>query len=335
MTTFAMDRIALRSPDALLAAVPYLLGFHPVESAVLVWMRGGRLILTQRIDLPPTPDALPAWSAAVWSHEAAAIADELVLVIASTHAADPELLSAIVERATSLGIAMRDMLRLDGERWWSLLCSDPDCCPPEGRRIDESARSAVGAEFTVQGRAPLVDREALERLFANDEALAAEVATCVAAAASAGGRVERWRDRRIRRIAAVLASSAPMSAEDIAEVVTGLSDVRVRDTLLWDAARWSTDDVERAIDRLARATSGAPAGLVAPVATVASLLSWLCGDGARALTALDRARADDPEYSLALLLAASLEAGLNPQRWREAMASLTRTVCRYGTPAMR
>ena len=39
------------------------------------------------------------------------------------------------------------------------------------------------------------------------------------------------------------------------------------------------------------------------------------------------------EYSLALLLAASLEAGLPPVAWRESMAGLSRDHCRHGADA--
>jgi hypothetical protein len=60
------------------------------------------------------------------------------------------------------------------------------------------------------------------------------------------------------------------------------------------------------------------------------LLAWLIGDGARALVALERAGADDPSYSLAALLSASIGGGLPPSLWRQAMTDLTREECRFG-----
>ena len=69
---------------------------------------------------------------------------------------------------------------------------------------------------------------------------------------------------------------------------------------------------------------------MAPVASCAAIVAWLLGDGARAQIAVERARRDDGEYSLALLLAASLRAGLPPDAWRESMAALTRDDCRHG-----
>lgn len=49
MTT---NSISLRSPHELLAIVPFVLGFHPTNSIVVVCLRHHRLGLTQRLDLP-------------------------------------------------------------------------------------------------------------------------------------------------------------------------------------------------------------------------------------------------------------------------------------------
>ena len=40
-------------PDELLAIIPYLVGFHPDESIVAVFIKSGRIVLTARMDLPP------------------------------------------------------------------------------------------------------------------------------------------------------------------------------------------------------------------------------------------------------------------------------------------
>jgi hypothetical protein len=66
-----------------------------------------------------------------------------------------------------------------------------------------------------------------------------------------------------------------------------------------------------------------------------AVVAWLLGDGARARIAVDRARQDDAGYSLALLLEASLGAGLPPAAWRESMAALTRDACRHGADVVR
>ena len=49
MTTNALK---LKDPNELLAVIPYLLGFHPTRSLVLVCLSNNRIGLTQRLDLP-------------------------------------------------------------------------------------------------------------------------------------------------------------------------------------------------------------------------------------------------------------------------------------------
>ena len=54
MTTSA---IKLTSPHELLAVVPYLLGFNPTHSIMVLCLRDHRLGLTQRLDLPRSENA--------------------------------------------------------------------------------------------------------------------------------------------------------------------------------------------------------------------------------------------------------------------------------------
>ena len=55
--------IALRSPADLIAATPYLLGFHPTDSVVVVGFRDDRLTFVARGDLPD-PGTPPETAAA-------------------------------------------------------------------------------------------------------------------------------------------------------------------------------------------------------------------------------------------------------------------------------
>jgi hypothetical protein len=338
--THSLDHLVLRSPDALVAAVPYLLGFHPRESAVAVWLQGRRIALTQRLDLPTRPSDHAAWLAAMWHHPLADSADELIVIVVSAESPDAELLGMVTDRAAEAGIEIRDLLRIDDGRWWSLLCTDGQCCPREGRVVDPVTASSVAAEFTGVGRAPLAAREALEHSLGPDEVRQALVAVALAAAPAvpSGPARERWRDERIASTLALLADGpggGPQRAECLAAALGGLGDVRVRDTVLWEASRWSAEALQSAFEHLTVALRSAPVGHVAPVASCAAIIAWLLGDGARAHIAVDRALCDDCEYSLAVLVGASLRAGLPPTAWRESMAGLTRDACRHGAETMR
>jgi hypothetical protein len=330
-----LTSLILRSPDAVLAAIPYLLGFHPVQSAVALWLRDRRIVLTQRLDLPLGAEQHEQWLAALWNHSASDSADEVILVLATPDPADPRLLAMVLERAELSGLGVRDVLRVDAGRWWSLLCSDEGCCPSMGRDVDAGTAASVAAEFTVVGCAPLADREHLERSLGPDVVKQALVAAALTAAARmpTGRDREPWRDERISVALRTLgaAGEAPPRAETVADLLRGLADVRVRDTVLWEVSRWEPDRLPTVLDRLGILLRGAPPGHVAPVATLTAIVAWLLGDGARAQIAVVRARQDDHEYSLAQLVGASLGAGLPPAAWRESMAGLSRDVCRHGS----
>ena len=326
--------VSLRSPEALLASLPYLLGFRPERSAVLVWLVQGRLLLTQRLDLPGDDAELAAWIDVAWTHAAAPVADEIVVVLVGGAQECAGAATAVAERAAVEGVALRDVLRWEDERWWSLLCDDEECCPPAGRTIDPSIRDVVAAEFALLGRAPRGSRQEVEAELDVDEDRAREVAAVRSARPRARGR-EAWRDRCLAALLEyVAAEDQPVpEASEAAEHLAALADIRVRDTVLWELCRADQDELDRALTRLQGLVRVAPAGRVAPVATTAALCAWLAGDGARAGIALERALADDPRYSLATLLAGSMTNGLPPSAWRESMATLSRRACRYGIDA--
>ena len=56
--------------------------------------------------------------------------------------------------------------------------------------------------------------------------------------------------------------------------------------------------------------------MVPPVASLLAYAAWLDGRGALANVALDRALAEDPAYSMALLLRDALDHGRRRGRWR-------------------
>lgn len=340
--TSAPDSLTLRSPDSLLSALPYLLGFDPEHSLVMVWLRDGRIHLTQRLDLPFSAAAaqsdqvgaaryhgdLEQWHHAIWAHAAANSCTEVIVLWVCEGPVPIELVDRVMQDAEHHRLDVRDVLRSDSGRWWSLLCSDPACCPVEGRAINESEAAEVAAEFALAGRAPRRVRADVEAEFVRDECLAAEVAAVALPRAPRRGPArEQWRDERIKDLLDLI--EAPEATSDaIAHALVALGDVRVRDTTLWSLLHASSP--ETWADVLTRLLRAAPDGRVAPVGTCCAIAHWLSGDGMRSRLAVERARADDPGYSLAALVHMSLAAGLPPRAWRDAMSELTRDDCRHG-----
>ncbi|HZD98075.1 MAG TPA: DUF4192 family protein, partial [Micromonosporaceae bacterium] len=64
---------AVKTPTDVLAVVPYLLGFTPERSVVIIAMRDRRVVFQARADLPPADDI-----AAVAGHLATVVARQRV-----------------------------------------------------------------------------------------------------------------------------------------------------------------------------------------------------------------------------------------------------------------
>lgn len=331
----SVDTLALRSPDALLASLPYLIGFTPHESVVVVWLADGTLVLTQRMDWPQR-EGRAAWLSALLAPRAATRADEVVVVVVGdgSGVADavpvPDLARAVGRQCRDTGVLLRDLLHLRGDTWRSLLCHDPDCCPLVGRPLAPGVRLQVAAEFTAAGHAPLADRAEVVASLAADAGVGQRVEPHVSEARRGDAGLESWREESLAILAAALRGEAGDPDRVSGVAIAALGDVRVRDTVLWDITTGSHEYRERARALLLEALRGSPPGDVAPVATSFAVVAWLLGDGARAATALERALAADPGYALALLLRQGLEAGLPPGHWAEAMGGLSREECRHG-----
>jgi len=124
-----------------------------------------------------------------------------------------------------------------------------------------------------------------------------------------------------------LVTGPELEPEAMAEVLIGLADVRVRDTLLWDVMHEEPIVWKRAAQRLAEVVRAAPDAYVAAPATVLAILRWQTGDGSRAVAAVERARGADPSYTLADLVDRCLAGGMHPDVWRDGLASLRREAC--------
>jgi hypothetical protein len=156
--------ISVAGPRDLLAAVPYLLGYRPTDSAVVLAMGGEAILATICADLPG-PDADPAQAARAAEPlvtEALRLrADGVILAMVGPAERSLPLLDGLLDAYGSCGIAVHEALRLSDGWFWSYGCDEPVCCPPEGQRFDPGA-SAVPAEATLAGRVVLPDRATYE-----------------------------------------------------------------------------------------------------------------------------------------------------------------------------
>ena len=142
----------LTSPHDLLAAVPFLVGYHPENSIVVIALNGETIGMAMRIDYPEEVD--PDQIDTLASHLLREDADSaLVVAYVPETVFDSEfLLGSISDAIAMRGILIREVLEVRADRWRSTICDDQGCCPPEGNPMPSHEESRVAAEQVAQGR---------------------------------------------------------------------------------------------------------------------------------------------------------------------------------------
>jgi hypothetical protein len=329
-TRTPQQRVRIGSPLTLLAVVPGLLGFEPADSIVVIGtgQPGAEVELTLRYDLPEP--AAPRGAAAVADGVTSILAVQHITTAAAVgygpDSAVAPVADALRTRAREAGIAVTEVLRAEGGRYWSYVCSNPRCCPPEGTPFDV-ADHPVARAFAASGRQVLASRQELAATIApadGDQATAMRLAT---------RRAERQLTARVsqmtpvshrnarRRLAAAVGQPMTVDAirryqagetigpEPAAWLTVALRELRVRD----DAWARMLPEYNAAHTRLwTDLTRLAQPGYVAAPASLLAFVAWQAGDGALANLALDRALADNQRYSMARLLRRALDSGAPP-----------------------
>ncbi|MFJ8565399.1 DUF4192 domain-containing protein [Streptomyces sp. NPDC093514] len=162
-------QITLRSPAELADALPYMLGFHPTDSLVMVAVHGegGRFGGRLRVGIPSTP--------AEWEDTARQVADCLIrgserragkpdgiVVYLCQEPAGEEDGRRVMDRLRPLAQRIRlacgaldvpvlEALCLSAGRFWSYVCPDERCCPAEGTRLAAVGTSVLAATATFAG----------------------------------------------------------------------------------------------------------------------------------------------------------------------------------------
>jgi hypothetical protein len=306
MTTQERTKVSLKSPGALAASLPYLLGFQPHDDLVAVWIKDNSILVTQRADLEPALTNPRVFFAPLMDKDP----DEVVLVVYGEITLEQSL--ALVKEASEVA-HVKDVMWVRNDRWASMLCEDLRCCPKDGRPIE----LGDGAEFVAEGVAPYEDRQTL--------VASLQPAGKVRLKPCPKQGLEAYRDDALTKFS--LADPKPV---ELREMSRSLHDIRVRDTLLWEASQTSYD-LDRLYERLCEILRVTHPMDAAPVATTTALVAWQRGDGAAANVACDFAEQADENYSLMQLVRLSLASALPPSNWTEAMRGLTRDDCRYGT----
>lgn len=311
-------RLRVRRPADFLAVIPYLLGFHPAESLVVVLSRRGRVLLTARIDLPP-PGEETAVAAQVRQLRTQHEVDELVLV---GYGDDGPGTRRVLERVrVALGgeVGVREVVLVSGARWWSLSCRT-GCCPPEGSVFDPDAHP-LAAEAVYRGLVAGRSRSDLEALVAGPAADAVpRLRGLVALARQQVGGLGR--PAAAQALAdGVRAGLVPPGPDETAAARLAVLalDLAVRDVGWAMVSRSTAEQHQRLWAQVVAAVppevASAPLGLLGAAA-------WVGGNGALLNCCVERLERDDPGYTLGHLLADLSERALPPSLWDELVGGL-------------
>jgi Domain of unknown function (DUF4192) len=336
---------AVKTPTDVLAVVPYLLGFTPERSIVVIAMRDRRVVFQARADLPPVDEI-----ATMAGHLATVVARQRVdsaLIVA--YGADADVTPTVEVLRESLEarrVRVSDALRADNGRYWSYVCRRPECCPPSGTPYDV-ATTALAAEATYAGLSPAASRRDLEarlapvdglariamgaateraerRLSALIDDAAGRPAPGASRPTSDGGRASQTECANLVRAAvydagvqavdaanASIGRIAPLDDDALAWLALLLVNVPVRD-YAWERV---DRNVAGSVDLWTDIVRRVEPDLVAAPATLLAFAAWRNGGGAIASIALDRALDADPAYPMARLLLDAIDNGLAPSAW--------------------
>jgi hypothetical protein len=335
--------LRMRGPADMAAMLPYLLGFYPDDSMVAVGLYGPQLQQCGaiRLDIPEDPQL---WSAVATDFarllvdlsEQRSYRPDAVLVYLCR---DPEpdspaavttlrpLADHLLRAFRELDVPVKESLCVSGGRWWSFLCADPVCCPPDGAAVYSSQEPLpVVAAATYAGLAPRGSRRAIAAALApigppeaeaQRDALARHTAmACERLMVEPAGseRVVAATAELLEQAMAQCRSGAPrLDPWRSARLIVGLLDKHARDR----AAEYAEPEELAAAQRLWRYLAQrcvAPYTEYAKVPlTLLAWTAWLARDTATARVALGMALALDPEYTLAILLYESLNTSLAPE----------------------
>ena len=325
-STDASLMTTVTNPSDLLAAVPFLIGYQPSDSIVLMSLKEESITMAIRIDFPES----------IRKREASALVEKfrgsdgalLVSYIPDSCVDAESILKPLIAAFDEAEIPLRESIIIVGNRWRSLICGDEECCPLEGSPLPELVDSRIAVEEITQGKvmpfknltemASSLDSEpdqVVIEMMGRIPAIDYDQDPTLLQRDGANAILDFLHDFEVDRIC--------RDKRLVAKVLVRLKDLQVRDfalgsmdsesDLYFDAWRWLLKK--------------APEGFVAAPAILFAVASYERGDGAMANIALERAESDQPNYSMAKLLRQLFQSGKPPTIFAELRAELHPKVC--------
>ncbi len=333
----------LNNVGQIAAYLPYLVGFVPHRSVVVVGLIDEHVGMTARLDIPERPDVESAARHVVQAVVRGEHTSALLFAVADGLDPDP-LLRAISVRLRAFGIDVDHTARVTDEgRWRATQCSCGRCPRTWADLPDISTHPAVLAHI-ADGDAPAPDRDAVTGRLGVDQRVVELVEPFVTPARlhASPREIAEALDAVLHGVAAVprlpplTLATAAVGVQDVLvrdamlgwltpEIFPAMADCDTEYTTLRDAfvdgeARMVLDESRRAldlpqerpVDRMIAWAACTPRELRPAVLTLLAAQQWSRGGGTLGATAAAHALEIDPDYRLAQLLAHAFHHGMRP-----------------------
>lgn len=323
--------ISIREVSEFRASIPYLLGFYPERSLVIIGLDiSNAIAVTIRVDAPTTVEDVHAMMdqiAAILERSApyrliVAYCDDYELAESDVEGREQITLAALraFETVSELAPLIQRVLAERGYECAFVWPARPGMPRSElgpvpqiavahvlaGRTLLRSRADLAGQLRPIRGSARRAVRDQiaeLERMSTSRVDLVALVASILESQAEAAHDGHR---------------AAQIDAAMVSQCAVALSDIGARDILITMIAQergwWCVEPWVRIVQLV-------PTRHVAPASTLLAIVAYLMGDGALAQVALDTALRHNPAYSLASMIASGLHQGLHPRELRKILAS--------------
>lgn len=343
--TKPLPKLSMNSPEEILAAIPYLVGFHVRESVVVLVLTGPRVVLTARLDAVAYDPVLDRFdqetTAALAARVCVAIdtnhGDGLVLV--GYHDSVPamrELLRRLAcegaERITLGGQGLIDVLLVSGERFYELLSCEPDAHLGFALAGDSVPTAAQAVYFGLNA---LPDRHALEQavvlptpeqakpleaIFENEEMMIAGLGEAERAELCDDLLDAATRMKGQPR-AEPIGEADELVAREYVRLAILMGYIEVRDAVLMQT---HVGNAARRVEVWSQVVRHSIAGFASGPLGVLAMTAWLSGNGALQVICIQRLREVAPSYRLLRILEQINEAALPPSCWGPADAGMGR-----------
>ena len=114
------------SPSDLLSAIPFLIGYQPKDSIVLISLKNEAIDMAIRVDFPEVLKRSEARSLAKKLEGSDGVL--LVTYIPESCEDAESVVRPLTEALEALALPLRESIVVVADRWKSLICLDDSCC---------------------------------------------------------------------------------------------------------------------------------------------------------------------------------------------------------------